>query len=344
MNDKELEILVVGAGGIGGITAAHMSRAGYNVEVADNWPGLAEKIRTSGIRVFGKTESFTQQIPSYASISDIKDRKDLIIIATKANSLCQVAGEILKLMKDDSVIISMQNGICEEYLANVAGREKVIGCVVGWGATVHQPGVLEKTSHGDFTIGTLDGKQVEHFDSVVNMLSTVAPVTVTENILGALYAKLVINSCITTLGAVCGLTLGKMLSVRKIRKIFIGIISEAVSVGKAAGIRIEKYAGKLDFYNFAEKNSPLSDFFKHLKIRIIGLKYRRLKSSSLQSLETGRKTEIDYLNGYITQKGKEKGVRTPLNDLLVSLIKEIESGKREISFNNFGLVPFNQYN
>jgi 2-dehydropantoate 2-reductase len=237
----------------------------------------------------------------------------------------------------------MQNGICEEYLSNILGRNRVLGCVVGWGATVTEPGKLQKTSEGDFVIGTLPGEKVHHLDAVVDILQATAPVKVTENIAGWLYSKLIINSCITTLGAICGKTLGKMLAVRKIRNIFIEIIKEAVYVGKKAGIRIEKYAGKLDFYEFAEKDSALANFLKHLKIRIIGLKYRKLKSSSLQSLESGRKTEIDFLNGYIVKKAHELKLSTPLNELLVSLVKDIESGSRTISYDNFELSGFNRF-
>jgi 2-dehydropantoate 2-reductase len=340
---NEQSILIIGAGGIGGITAAHISKSGFNVEVVDNLPGLAKKIEKEGLRVFGQTDTLLEKMNAFDSINQVPGKKDIILLATKAPALSKVTQEIQPLMKEDSVVVSLQNGICEEYLIQQLGKEHVIGCVVGWGATVHEPGRLEKTSTGHFTVGTLDGAKMNHFDTVVRLLETTAPVMVSENIFGCLYSKLIINSCITTLGAICGMMLGKMLSFRNIRNLFIEIIREAVEVAKGAGINIEKYGNKLDFYDFAEKSSPWANFMKHLKIRIIGMKYRRLKSSSLQSLETGRKTEIDFLNGYITQKGREVGVETPLNDLLVKLVKEIEDGKREISYSNFILSEFNQY-
>ncbi len=343
-SSHDLKILVIGAGGIGGITAAHIKRAGYNVEVVDNLPGLSGKIQDEGIHVFGETKEFTEKMTAWSSIQEIPDKKDVILIATKANVLSQITEEIKSLLKDNSVVISLQNGICEEYLIKATGKDRVIGCIVGWGATVHEPGNLEKTSGGDFIVGTIDGQSVNHFDFVVEALTTTAPVVVSDNVFGWLYSKLIINSCITTLGAICGMTLGKMLSLKKIRNIFIQIIREAVMVGKAAKIKIEKYAGKLDFYSFAEKESWLANIKNHLMIRIIGFKYRRLKSSSLQSLETGRKTEIDYLNGYITTKANEVNIQTPLNNYLIQLVKEIENGERSISIQNFNLQFFNQYN
>lgn len=343
MKNNAPKVIVIGIGGIGGITAAHASRAGFNVEVVDNLPGLSEKIERDGIKVSGTKVPFTEKIKAYNSISKVPGKKDIILLATKATALSDITKEIKSLMNSSSVVVSLQNGICEEFLMKILGRNRILGCVVGWGATVHEPGKLEKTSAGNFVIGTLPGESVQHLDAVVEILQTTAPVTVTENITGWLFSKLIINSCITTLGAICGMTLGKMLAVSKIRNIFMEIINEAVHVGNKAGIRIEKYAGKLDFYTFRENGSMLAKFMKHLKIRIIGMKYSKLKSSSLQSLETGRKTEIDFLNGYIVDKGNEVHVSTPLNDLLVSLIKDIEDGRRAISFDNFELSDFSRY-
>ncbi|MES0492185.1 MAG: ketopantoate reductase C-terminal domain-containing protein, partial [Leptospirales bacterium] len=90
------------------------------------------------------------------------------------------------------------------------------------------------------------------------------------------------------------------------------------------------YAGKLDFYQFL-KSGILASFKRHLTIRVIGFKYRKLKSSSLQSLERGRKTEIDFFNGYISSKGKEFNVSTPVNIRLTRMVQEIENGIRSIS-------------
>ena len=101
--------------------------------------------------------------------------------------------------------------------------------------------------------------------------------------MGHLYSKLIINSCISSLGAICGLYLGKMLGIRKIRNIFIEIIREAVEVSDRMGIRIEVFGGRLDFRKFISGNGFVANLKRHLMIRFIGFKYRRLKSSSLQS-------------------------------------------------------------
>jgi len=335
MKAKDLKILVVGAGGIGGITAAQIARAGFNVEVVDCFPGLSDKIQTEGLHVFGNGHDYTQRIKAHSTLKDVSEAKDIIILATKANALPIIGSLIKPILKKNSVIVSLQNGICEEQLAKEYGSDRVIGCVVGFGATVHEAGDMEMTSGGAFTIGSVGNTKANHFDEVFEILSKVTETNITNNIYGHLYSKLIINSCITTLGAISGMTLGKMLSQRKFRNLFIGIIREAVEVSQATGMKVEKYAGKIDFQKMAENANLINKIKSHTIIRMVGLKYRKLKSSSLQSLETGRKTEIDFLNGHISSKAKELKINTPINDQLVSLVKEIEAGARRISPSNF---------
>ena len=135
-----------------------------------------------------------------------------------------------------------------------------------------------------------------------------------------------------------------MLSVKKIRKIFIEIIREAVTLADKMDIKIEVFGGRLDFRKFISGDSLLSDFRRHLMIRIIGFKYRRLKSSSLQSFERGKPTEVDFLNGYIVRNAEKLGVDVPVNSAILSMIHEIEQGKRKVSPDNFESPVFDRFN
>jgi 2-dehydropantoate 2-reductase len=153
--------------------------------------------------------------------------------------------------------------------------------------------------------------------------------------MGELYSKLIINSCINSLGVIGGVRLGQLLANKKVRMIFIELMREAMAVAAAMEIKVEPAGGgKLDFYKLLEGNTWLADLNRHLTIRIIGMKYRRIKSSSLQSIERGRRTEIDFLNGYICDRGREHAVPTPANDAVCDMVREIEDGKRPISLAN----------
>ena len=343
MIDGESRIAVVGAGAIGGITAALMAKEGYNVEVVCKYEELADTIRSAGFHVFGVNGDYTVPMPAVARVSDLSETKDVVFLAVKATDMLAAARDLLPFLGDSSVIVSLQNGICEDALAQVVRRERTIGCVVGWGGTMHRPGELEMTSTGEFVIGNIDNKPDDRLLPIKAMLEAVLPVEISGNIMGSLYSKLIINSCITSLGAVCGLYLGEMLAVKKIRRIFVEIMGEAMAVATAMGITVEVYAGKIDYYKLLDGTGLFDHLRRHLMIRLVGFKYRRLKSSMLQSLERGRPTEIDYLNGYISANGKKLAVPTPVNDKIISIVKDIEAGRKEISPGNFDGPFFSRF-
>jgi 2-dehydropantoate 2-reductase len=331
--EESKRILVVGAGAIGGVTAAILAREQHNIYLVAKYPELAEKISTEGIEVSGYCGDFCMRVPAVARAAELSGKFDYVFMATKADSLVKVTREILPFIHEQSRVVSMQNGICEEALASVAGTMRTIGCVVGWGATMIAPGKIEMTSGGEFVVGNWNREKDEKLDEVAGILQHVLPTETSDKILSHLYSKLIINSCITTLGAISGLYLGEMLAKRYIRNIFIEIIREAMAVANAMELNVKPYAGKLDYYKFL-RSGVMASFNRHLTIRVIGFKYRKLKSSSLQSLERGRKTEIDFFNGYISRKGKEYGVNTPVNSKLTRMVQEIENGMRPISVNS----------
>jgi len=342
MTDKDMKILVVGAGAIGGITAGFISKAGHDLRILEKNQTIVDRIRSAGLHVFGRRGDVRVSPAAFSEPAQVSDKMDAILLATKATSLPGIVNDLKPLMKPETVVVSLQNGLCEEIIAGIIGKDATIGCVVGWGATMHEPGELEMTSTGDFIIGRLDGRTDGTLVSIKEILQSVAPTRISDNVMGHLYAKLVINSCITTLGAVCGLYLGEMLRIRKVRNIFIGIIREAMDVARALGLKVEPVA-KLDYDSFLRGRGFPGALKRHVLIRIIGFKFRRLKSSSLQSLERGERTEIDFFNGYIAAKGRELRVATPLNEFLTWMIKDIEAGRREISRVNFDDPFFEAY-
>ena len=344
MKSNDLSFLVLGAGAVGGITAALLKQKGFNVEIVCKHTDYAALISNQGVEIKGVSGHFSVKIPAFASVNGVKEKKDIILHATKATDMIEAAGASVPLLKENGFIVSMQNGICEDTLASVVGREKVIGCVTGWGATMEAQGVLNMTSTGDFILGYPGREPDEFLLTLSEALSSIVPAKTTANIIGHKYSKLIINSCITSLGALCGLYLGKMLSIAKIRKISIEIIREAVLLADKMNIRIEIFGGKLDFKKFIRGETRYLELKRHLLIRIIGFKYRKLKSSSLQSLERGKLTEIDYLNGYIVKNSLKYGFNAPVNSAIVNMIHEIEAGKREITVDNFNHPAFDRFN
>jgi 2-dehydropantoate 2-reductase len=332
---EDNKVAVVGAGAIGGVTAAFLARAGWDVQIVCKHGEIVDRCSSPGLHVVGiRGESYTP-LKAVRDISDLSGPLDTVLLATKATDCVSAARELLPLLSDDSRVVSLQNGISEDALAQVLGPNRVVGCVVGWGATMLGPGELQVTSPGDFIVGYMDGRRDEHLTHLKNTLDAVAPTRVSANIIGELYSKLIVNSCINCLGAITGQPLGELLASVRVRNIFIDLMLEAMAVAEAIGIKVEPGGGgKLDYYEFLRGKGALARFKRHVVIRIVGFKFRRIRSSSLQSLERGRPTEVDYLNGYICSRARESNVPTPLNDAIVSIIKEIEAGQRKIQPEN----------
>lgn len=333
MEQANKAVAVIGAGAIGGITAAHLTRAGFDVELVCKHADRAEKISQTGVHITGVRGNMYVPMKAVAEIEQLSGKKDVLLIVTKAYDMPDAARRALPFLKPDSFVVSMQNGICVEALAEVVGEERAVGCVVGWGSTMLPDGSLNMTSEGEFVIGGyLPDKDVTPLKAVLDhMIET----RISDNIVADLYSKMIINSCITSMGVLSGLYLGQILGMRNARNIFLAIIREALAVAAAMNIRVPPYGGRLDYYSLMDGTSAFADFKRHLMIRLIGFKYRRLKSSSLQALERGKPTEVDYFNGFIARKGAELGVDTPVNSRITQMVKEIESRARKIDPVNF---------
>ncbi len=330
---EQLRIVVVGAGAIGGITAALMKEGGSDVTLVCKHQEIADIASGRGLHIVGVCGEHTVHMHAVADIAELNGEYDVAMIATKAYDMPASARALKPFLKEDALVLSLQNGICTDALAAVVGEEHTVGCVIGWGATMLAPGELEMTSTGEFIIGRISGGQ-QALEPIRQAMQAVVPTVISQDIYAELFSKLIVNSCITSLGAICGLYLGEMLMKRQARSIFLGIIREAMDVAHAQGVQVPPFGGKLDYEKLIKGASPLDDLRRHIMILIVGLKYRRLKSSSLQSLERGRPTEIDYFNGFIADKGEALGVPCPINRRLTVMIKEIEGDRRSIKVEN----------
>lgn len=331
---KDLRIVLLGPGAIGASSAAFIKDAGCNITIVAHNEETANIIKENGITVTGKLGYKNVKISTVKDIEDLEGIFDIVLITTKAYQMEEVAKRILPYIRSNSLVVSMQNGIVIDKLAEIVGKNRTVGCVIGYGATLLSKGNVEITSTGEFIIGKIDNQNRTELLDLQSILDCVFPTIITNDILSDLYSKIIINSCITSLGAVCGLRLGQMLKLKKVRIIFLEIVKEAMKLAEAMNLKVPNYAGKLNYYKLVKGNGFIANFRKHSLIKFVGYKYRLLKSSSLQSLQRGQITEVDYLNGFISKQAKIYNIKTPINDQLLSLIKDIEQGKLKIDVSN----------
>ncbi|MHA1667464.1 MAG: ketopantoate reductase family protein [Candidatus Heimdallarchaeaceae archaeon] len=332
-----MKAALIGLGAIGTIIAADLAKNDFSLYVVCKHQETLEIVKKRGLKVSGVSGEYVvkQNIKPVLKIEDLPERLDIVFLVTKLMDIDDALNRVLKKLDKDYTIVMMTNGMIEEEVEKIIPGENLVGCVVSFGAT--RKGLVEsvKTSSGEMFLGRIQGEKKPIDEMLVKLLSNTVLTKYTNHIYNEKYSKLLINVAINSLGVISGMTLGKMLERKLTRIAFLTVISEGIEVAKAKGITLQKL-NNLNL-NFLEiKREELIKFsFKHFikqtLIKIIGKKYKNLKSSSLQSFERDGRTEVDYLNGYIVKEGEKYGIKTPLNKYVVDEIHLMEKGDKKPS-------------
>lgn len=326
----------MGCGGIGGVLLSCLLESGREVACVARREALAEILRTrgpvlkdaSGERVIRGALKVFVEPPADGAY-------DFILLATPPNQVEAAAGSTARLLAPGGAFVVLQNGLCEERVVARVGEEKVIGAIVAWGASSHEPGVYERTSSGGFVLGRLSGAADPRLETLAQVLQAVSRVAFTDNLRGARWSKLAINCAVSTIGTVGGDRLGPLLTRRFIRRLALDVFTEVLRVAEAEGVRLQKVASTVDLgwlvLDEDEHHAigSFSLFFKHALLLGIGARYRRLRSSMLAAIERGREPPVDYLNGEVVRRGKARGLPVPVNERLLEAVHAIH--RRELT-------------
>lgn len=331
-----MKTLVIGAGAIGTTVAVLTKEAGYDISILCRSEETQRIISKKGLTLKGAKGEHTVHFTCYKSIKEIGDNKfDICFIATKYAGMAKAATDILPCLKENSLVVGMQNGICTSELAGIVGNDRSVGCMLGYGATRLSATEVDMTSLGEMYIGMPGGLHPGTLDYLKSMLDCIVPTKISDDITRQQYSKLIINSCINATSAITGKTLGEVIGDIRARKLFLAIAREGMHVAKAMKIDVPKYGKMLEYKALMiMDNAVYNSLCRYVVWLVAKLKYANVKPSTLQSLERGEKTEIDIFNGYFAEKGDEYGVPTPVNHKLTEMIHEIERGERKITSDN----------
>lgn len=321
-----MNVAIYGAGAMGTVLGAYISKAGYSIDLINRNKEHVKALNSDGAKIIGKIE-FTQKVVALLP-KQINKKYDIVLLMTKQKHNTEIVKFLKPHLKDDGIICTMQNGLPEASVASIIGKDRTLGCTMSWGATLHGKGVSELTSDPlrevlTFSIGKYGNNDQVKFDYIVELLNTMGNVKVEENFIGARWAKLLVNAAFSGLSVVTGETFGVLAKKRKSRKLALKAIKECIDVARAHDIKIELIQGKnvvklLDYNNWFKKQISL------FIIPIALKKHSNIKSSMLRDLSLGRKTEIDAINGVVCEYGDMVNVETPVNDGIVTVVKEIE--------------------
>ena len=323
-----MRIAIYGAGSLGTILGAYISQAGVAIELINRNRAHVEALQSQGAQVVG-TVQFTQPVVAYTP-AEMSGQYDILFLMTKQQHNPEVVRMLQDYLAPDGVLVTFQNGLPEVQIAEILGEERVLGCTVAWGATLQSPGVCELTSAPDalsFSLGAISSQRSKHFAKVKELLELMGKVDVEDNFLGTRWSKLLINAAFSGMSAVLGCTFGEAAGPRPSRRIVQALIKECIDVCRVGGIRIEPVQGK-DIVKLLDYNNPLKRAFSFFIIPIAIRKHAKLKASMLQDLEKGKLTEVDAINGAVSDFGRKVGCPTPMNDRVVEIIHSIERGER----------------
>ena len=316
-----MKCAIYGAGSLGTILGAYLTKNGFPVELVNRNVKHVEALQKNGAHISG-TVDFTT--PVNAILPDqMEGPYDIIFLMTKQLHNPEVVSMLRPMLADDGVIVTLQNGIPEPGIAEIVGEDRTIGCTVEWGATMTEPGRCELTSDPDslsFHMGGMKGISEESLNKVKEVLGQMCPVDIEDNLLGARWSKLLINAAYSGLGTVIGGTFGDVAGWKPATKVAVRCMKECIDVARAGGIEFAPVQGK-DITKLFDYNNKAKQKFAEILVPIAMKKHFGIVPSMLQDLQKGKPCEVDAINGVVCEWGKKYGVPTPVNDKIVEIIK-----------------------
>lgn len=329
-----MRIAIYGAGSLGTVLGAYIAKnapesaldLGQGVELYNRNKAHVEALNAHGAIINGEV-SFTQAVRAFTP-DQMEGTFDYIFLMTKVLNNDQSVSFLKDHLSANGAIVTTQNGLPEPGIARIIGEDWTLGCTIGWGATMKEPGTSTLTSSAErlcCDLGAISEGGKRHIPTVKSILELMGPVTVKENFIGARWSKLLINSAFSGMSIIIGDTFGAVCDDRKARKCAQAIIKECIDVAHAQGIGIEPVQGN-DISKIFDYRNPLKKTISYLIIPVAMKRHRGITASMLIDFRNGKPCEIDAINGVVCKEGDAVGVDTPFCDKVVELVHGYEKG------------------
>jgi 2-dehydropantoate 2-reductase len=293
------------------------------VTLIDQWPEHVQAMKQKGLRLSGTCGEHLIPVRALQihEAQGVGTPFDAVFIAVKSYDTEWATHLGIAYLKPDGVVVDFQNGVNDDRVAAVAGRERCLGCVITIGAGMYEPGHAMRTDSGliGFKIGEHDGSDSARAREMARILNDVAPAKVTANLWGERWSKLTVNCMANPLAGLSGLGSAEVRSQPAPRRIGIHIAAEVIQVGRAAGHEVEPIYG-IAAQRFVDAAAGRGFEAVEVDMAASAKFLSGGRPSLLQDVLKGRRTEIDYLNGYVCEQGRKLGVKTPVNDAVVDVI------------------------
>ena len=331
---ETLKIGIIGAGKLGRVLATVLSSNGYDVE-------LAARAVKSGIKIenmycfdiIGDFGDRSHLVPVVKTADKFSSKKDIIFISTKVYDTVKLLAEAMPMLTKTGTIVTFQNSYSiDTLLRSIPSMASV--CIYSDFSCVSEGQSTRVIDTGGVTIGVYDKAAFTRLKRVAKIFEEFCNVRVTNNIVGYVVGRNIINFAISGLGAISGMRLGDIMNDRNGRFLFCKLISEGVSIFRKYRVKIEPYNNQLD-YNLFTEDSWKGSRYRRKIMNLLGKNNRYVKSSALHSLEQGKKTELAYILSNFLEYADRMGVYAEYTRGIYDMLQDIEQGIRRINNDAF---------
>ena len=342
MKIEEMKIAVYGAGAMGTVLGALLTKGGLKVDLITRNRAHVEGMKKKGATIVCEGDGKEERISVNAILPNEMDTcYDLIFLMTKQRHNREILTDLLPYLKEDGIVCTTQNGLPEPSVADIIGDSRTYGAATSFGATFIGEGTVALTSKLEGMSMEVGGYQNDgaKTELLKEVLSYAGKAIGKDNfvkegdLMGARWSKLAINAAFSGLSVTTGLTFGEVAKKHKTRKLALGILRECMAVAKASGVTLAKMQGH-DMEKMLGGNGPLKRFTAYMVLPFAMKKHKKLRSGMLMDVQNGRRCEIDFINGVVVKEGYKVGVGTPLCSQLVEIVHGIEDGLYETDYKN----------
>lgn len=297
-------VAVVGAGAVGGYFGGMLARAGAPVVMIGR-AAFVEVVKKNGLFLDAVQFKESVRVEASTELNDVRGA-EMVLFCVKTTDNAATASALAPLLAPGALVVSMQNGVDNAEQIRAASGIDALSAVVYVAASVPEPGRVKHVGRGDLVIGPRNA-QTERIASVFERAGVGCRIS--DNIAGELWTKLTWNCALNAVSALGRAKYGQIAASADARKVVETLVYEVLAVAKAADVRPP---------GFEDPQVALAGSFK------IATQMAEALSSTAQDMNRGKRTEIDSLNGYISRRGAELGVPTPVNHALYALVKLVE--------------------
>jgi 2-dehydropantoate 2-reductase len=304
------KIAVIGPGAIGSLFAVLLARAGHTLFLLDRRCERAAQRNAHGLILQTGSQQISVPVQSGIDATEFGPA-DIIFICTKAYDTASTLTQSAKLLRQDSIVISLQNGLgnAEIIAAGLAGRRHSLLCAsTSQGALLQQNGIVLHTGRGLTRLAPFSPANTNDANTTAEMLNNADIATeICADAQAMLWDKLIINAAINPVTAIYGITNGDVIKYPRIRKLALDAAEEAAKTARKMGIIT------------STSESPRDQVSTVCQVTASN------RSSMLRDIESGRKTEIDAITGVIIDQARQNNISAPVNKKLFQQIKELEN-------------------